>query len=182
MLKLNIIFMRPEGQKIVQNIGIAVGILGGGLGMAVAIAAAPLFGSILSLFFIVLFGYIFGGQYLKDRKRKQLLESGIQANGKIIEMWDTGWTMNNQPKSGMVIEVTPRTGMPFKSEISLVISRLQTSYYQVGANCVVRYDPNNQKNVAIESLGGSAEYDEPGFNFCIDAGIIKLIHFASYAG
>ena len=137
--------MKPEGQKILYYIGIIVGTLGGLLGMAVAIAAAPLFGSIFSLFFIVVFGYFFGGQYLRSRKRKNLLATGLQANGKIIDMWDTGVTVNNQPQIGMKIEVTPPTGAPFTSEITLVISRLQTAYFQVGVSCIVRYDLNNKK-------------------------------------
>ncbi|HEY5122367.1 MAG TPA: hypothetical protein VIK14_01385 [Ignavibacteria bacterium] len=48
--------MKPEGQKILNNIGIIIGVIGGVIGMAVAIAASPIFGSILSLFFIVVFG------------------------------------------------------------------------------------------------------------------------------
>ena len=70
-------------------------------------------------------------------------------------MWDTSVTINNQPQIGMVIEVTPMDGMPFKSEIKLVVSRLQTAYYQVGVKCIVRYDPNDKKTVAIESIGSS---------------------------
>jgi len=100
---------------------------------------------------------VFGGQYLRNKKRTQLLKGGLQANGKIIEMFDTGVTMNNQPQIGMVIEVTPQTGAPFKSEIKLVVSRLQTAYYQVGVDCIVRYDPNDKKTVAIESIGGSLD-------------------------
>ena len=89
--------MKPKGQKILYYIGVWVGVAGGLLGMAVSIAAAPLWGSLFSLFFIVVFGYFFGGQYLRSRKRKQLLETGRQANGRITEMWDTGVTVNNQP-------------------------------------------------------------------------------------
>jgi len=147
--------MRPETQKILYYIGISVGALGGLIGMAVSIAAAPLYGSLFSLFFIVVFGYFFGGQYLRNRKRKQLLETGRQADGRIIEMWDTGMTINNQPQIGLKIEVTPQTGPPFTSEIKLVISRLQTAYYQAGINCIVRYNPDDKKTVAIVRLGGS---------------------------
>ena len=149
--------MKPKGQKILYYIGISVGILGGLIGVAFAIAASPILGSIFSLFFIVVFGYLFGGQYLRSRKRNKLLATGLQANGKIIDMWDTGVTINNQPQIGMKIEVTPPTGAPFTSEITLVISRLQTAYYQVGVSCIVRYDPNNKKTVAIESLGGTLD-------------------------
>lgn len=149
--------MRPEGQKIVQNIGIIIGLLGGAIGMAVAIAAAPIPGTIFSLFFIIVFGWVFGGLYLRGRKQKKLLASGTRANGKIIEMYDTGVTVNNQPQVGLKIQVTPLAGPPFTSEIKLVISRLQTAYYQEGVNVIVRYDPNDKKTVAIESIGGSLD-------------------------
>ena len=130
--------------------------------MAVAIAAAPLFGSIFSLIFILIFGLAFGIPYLRNKKRKQLLATGKTAKGKIIDMWDTGVTINNQPQIGMTIEVTPDFEPSFKAEVIQVISRLQTAYYQVGTSCVVKYDPNNKKTVAIESLGDSGADDNFG--------------------
>ena len=148
--------MRPETQRIFMIIGTSIGVLGGLVGMAVAIAASPIFGSIFSLFFIVVFGWVFGGMFLRGRKRKQLLQTGVQANAQIVEIWDTGVTVNNQPQIGMKLRVTPQTGMPYDVETKVIISRLQTAYYQPGASCVVRYDPNDQSSVAVESIGGSA--------------------------
>jgi len=157
--------MRPEGQRIIYNIGLAIGALGFIAGMTVAIIAAPAAGSIITLLFILIFGFAFGGPYLREKRSKKLLETGVKANGKIVEMWDTGITINNQPQIEMVIEVTPPTGAPFKSQIKLVISRLQTAYYQVGVTCVVKYDPNNPKTVAIESLGDSVSNDDTAAGF-----------------
>ena len=131
-----------------------IGLLGGLIGMAVAIAAAPIPGTIFSLVFIIIFGWVFGGLYLRARKQRKLLASGTRANGRILEVYDTGVTVNNQPQIGIKVEVTPLAGPPFTSEIKLVISRLQTAYYQPGATCVVRYDPNDKDTVAIESFGG----------------------------
>lgn len=145
--------MKPKGQKILLYVGTSIGALGGLIGMAVAIAAAPLIGSLFSLFFIVVFGFAFGLPYLRSRKRNKLLATGRRADGKIIEMWDTGVTINNQPQIGMKIQVTPQAGPPFTSEVIMVVSRLQTAYYQVGVNCIVKYDPEDTKTVAIESLG-----------------------------
>lgn len=145
--------MKPKGQKIMFYAGTIIGALGGLLGMAVSIAADPLYGSLLSLFFIVVFGLAFGIPYLRSRKRNKLLATGRRADGKIIEMWDTGVTINNQPQIGMNIQVTPQTGAPFTSEVIMVVSRLQTAYYQVGVQCIVKYDPMDTKTVAIESLG-----------------------------
>ncbi len=93
--------------------------------------------------------------YLRGRKRKQLLQTGLQANAVITEIWDTGMTINNQPQIGIKLQVTPQTGMPYIVETKVVISRLQTAYYQPGVSCVVRYDPNDLSSVTIESIGGS---------------------------
>ena len=145
--------MRPKTAGVLNNIGAIIGLMGFIVGAGAAIAAAPLVGSILTLFFIIVFGLGFGIPYLRGRKSKKLLKTGRRADGKIIEMWDTCVTINNQPQIGLKIEVKPQTGAPFISECILIISRLQTSYYQVGVNCIVRYDPENTETVAIESLG-----------------------------
>jgi hypothetical protein len=144
--------MRPVGQKIIYNIGTSIASITLLICMVVSFVISPILG-IIYLLFIVFFCLIFGLPYLRNKKSKKLLESGLRANGKIIEMWDTGVNVNNQPQIEMVIEVTPLNDVPFKSKIKLVISRLDTSYYQVGVNCIVRYAPDDKKTVAIESIG-----------------------------
>ncbi|MCU0371621.1 MAG: DUF3592 domain-containing protein [Ignavibacteria bacterium] len=156
--------MKQGGQKLIANIGIIIGLLGGLTGMAVAIAAAPIPGTILSLVFILVFGLTFGRIFYRGYKSKKLLQTGTRANGRILEVYDTGVTVNNQPQIGIKLEVTPVAGTPFTAEIKLIISRLQTSYYQPGLNCVVRYDPNNKKSVAIESLGESISGHDSSFS------------------
>jgi hypothetical protein len=59
----------------------------------------------------------------------------------------------------MVIEVTPDFEPAFKAEVIQVISRLQTSLYQVGIPCIVKYDPDNKKTVAIEKIGDDNSND-----------------------
>lgn len=143
-----------KSSKLVY-IGIFIGIAGMFTGMAVSIYHEPLGGSILSLIFLIIFGLAFGIPYFRYRKSQNLLKTGRRAQGKIIEMWDTNVTINNQPQIGLKIEVTPQTGRPFVSEIKMVISRLQTSYYQPGMDCIVRYNPDDTKTVAIESIGSA---------------------------
>lgn len=157
--------MKPKGQKILYYIGTSIGALGGIIGMAVGIAASPLFGSIFALFFIVVFGLAFGIPYLRSRKRNKLLATGRRADGLITEMWDTGVTINNQPQIGMKIQVTPQMGPPFTSEVIMVVSRLQTAYYQVGVKCIVKYDPEDTKTVAIESLGETMNSQTSSSNY-----------------
>lgn len=144
--------MKPKGQEIVMYIGLIIGGLGFLVGAVVGIAAAPIPGTIFTLFLILIFGFTFGRMYLRNRTRNRLLASGRRAQGKILEVWDTGVTLNNQPQIGMKIAVTPDTEMPFEAEVLIVISRLQTFYYRAGKNCTVRYDPDDKSKVTIESI------------------------------
>ena len=148
--------MKPGQQKIIYNISTAIASVVLLICLGVSFVISPILGFVY-LLSIVFFGFIFGLPYLRNKKNKRLLGSGLRANGKIIELWDTNVTVNKQPQIGMVIEVTPSIGISFKSEIKLVISRLDTSYYQVGVNCIVRYNPNNTKTIVIESVGSSLD-------------------------
>ena len=145
--------MKPKEQSIFLNIGTIIAILGFTVGAVAAIIASPIIGSIFTLFFIIVFGLAFGLPFLRERKKKKLLATGKTAKGKIVEMWDTGTTINNQPQIGITIQITPDFEPAFTATVVQLISRLQTSLYQVGTPCVVKYDPNNKKTVAIETIG-----------------------------
>jgi len=139
--------------NIVGKIGIAIGILGGVIGLAVGIMAAPVMGSIMAVIFIGIFGGVFLMFFRPMMQSGKLLKTGVPASGVITQIWDTGVTINNNPEIGLEVQVTPSTGMPFTAKTKKVISRLDTSYYQPGMSCTVRYDPNDTSKVAIESLG-----------------------------
>lgn len=141
-----------KGNKLFYA-GIFIGIAGMIAGATATIIKEPLGGSIMALIFFSIFGLAFGIPYLRARKRKELLRTGRRAQGKIVEIWDTNVSINNQPQIGLKIEVTPQTGRPFISEVKMIISRLQTAYYQPGMTCTVRYNPEDTKTVAIESIG-----------------------------
>ena len=151
--------------NILLYAGILIGFAGMVVGAVATIIEIPLGGSIMALIFFTIFGLAFGIPFYRLRKRKQLLKTGRRAQGKIVEVWDTNVTINNQPQIGLKIEVTPQTGRPFTSEVKMIISRLQTAYYQPGVPCTVRYNPEDTRTVAIENIGsfdGSVqEYNPP---------------------
>ncbi len=147
--------------NIIGKIGLVIGILGGVLGLTVGIMAAPVMGSIMAVIFIGIFGGVYWAFFRPMQQQGKLLQTGIPASGVITKVWDTGVTINNSPEIGLEVQVTPSTGMPFTTKTKTVISRLQTSYYQPGMTCTVRYDPNDTSKIAIESLGtgaGSGSY------------------------
>lgn len=141
-----------RGSKIFY-VGIFIGFAGMIVGAVATIIEIPLGGSIMALIFFTVFGLAFGIPFYRLRKGKQLLKTGRRAQGKIVEVWDTNVTINNQPQIGLKIEVTPQTGRPFIAEVKMIISRLQTAYYQPGVPCTVRYNPEDTRTVAIESIG-----------------------------
>lgn len=151
--------------NLVGKIGLAIGVLGGLAGLAVGIAAAPLFGSIFAIVFVGIFFGVWWTFFRGMGKEKKLLQTGVPAPAVITRIWDTGVTINNDPQIGVELQVTPSTGMPFTVQTKQLISRLQTSYYQPGTACQVRYDPNDTSTVAIESIGGSGGVADSGGSY-----------------
>jgi hypothetical protein len=136
-------------------IGIIVGGLGGLLGMAVAIAASPIFGSIFALIFILIFGGVFWMVFRPMMVQNKLQKVGVSAQATILQVSDTGVTVNNSPQIKMLLQVTPPTGMPYQVETKILISRLQTYAYQAGMVVPVKIDPNDKNLIALDYSGGS---------------------------
>ncbi len=141
--------------------GIIIGILGGCIGMAAAIAADPIPGTLFSLFFIVIFGGTFFFAFKPLIDANQVMKNGKDATAKILEIRDTGITINNNPQINLLLEVYPADGTPsFQAKTRQLISRLQTSGYQEGQTLTVKYDPNHTSKVAIVAIGASNKYAE----------------------
>ncbi len=114
-------------------------------GQAILMTAVPIVLIILVsiiVFFIILRRVMGGGD-------QQLLSTGQPAQAAILKLWDTGVTVNDNPRIGMLLEVRPKVGAVFQTEVKKVVSRLQTSQYQPGQMLEVKYDPANPKKVAI---------------------------------
>jgi hypothetical protein len=140
------------------KIGIFGGILGGVIGMVAAIISEPILGSIFSAFFIVVFGTVFWKIFRPMYVSKKLLKTGVRAKAIIVKVWDTGVTVNKNPQVGLLLDVTPPHKMPYQTEMRQIISRLNPSVYQPGMEVDVRIDPDDEKKIAIESIGGAGGY------------------------
>jgi hypothetical protein len=88
----------------------------------------------------------------QEAQTRALLASGESAEATILNMWDTGMTINDNPRVGLLLEVRPPGRAPFQVEMKRTISRLQISLYQPGTVVQVRYDPNDTTKVAIEQI------------------------------
>jgi hypothetical protein len=152
--------------NLIGKIGMVIGLLGGILGLAVAIYFAPVMGSIIAAIFIIVFGWLYISFFRGLGGSKKILETGLPAQATILEVRDTGVTVNNNPQIKLILQVTPSTGIPYQAEVKLLISRLETYKYQPGMTLPVKYDPNDTSRVAIDfsGNGSSGQASAPAVN------------------
>lgn len=91
---------------------------------------------------------LIGAPILSSLQNNRLLSDGQPAEAAVLEIHDTGTTVNNNPIVRFVLEVRPPGGTPFEAETERLIPRLQVPQVQSGAIVYVMCDPQT-KAVAI---------------------------------
>lgn len=82
---------------------------------------------------------------------RRLHESGVPGSARILEIWDTGITVNDDPVIGMRVEIDPPDGAAYTATIpKSLISRLDVPRFQPGAVVPVRVDPRDAAIVALD--------------------------------
>lgn len=80
---------------------------------------------------------------------ENLKDHGVTAEATILDIWDTGWTVNGNPAIGMHVEVKPESGAPFRATIQrCVVSRIAVP--RPGDVIAVRYDPADPSVVVVD--------------------------------
>lgn len=86
---------------------------------------------------------------------------GITAEATIVDTWDTGWTVNDDPVIGMHVEVHPANGPAFRAAINrTLVSRIDVPQFQPGKVVPVRYDPADLTKIAIDRGTGNPYHDD----------------------
>ncbi len=89
---------------------------------------------------------------LRPFVQSEALEArGAPAAATVLEVWDTGWTINENPQVGLRLEVRPPGDVPFEAKTKMVVSRLVVGQIRPGAALEVRYDPRDKRRVAVVS-------------------------------
>jgi hypothetical protein len=87
---------------------------------------------------------------------QELREHGVSAQAEIVEIWDTGWTINDNPVIGMKVLVQPGDRPAYEATIEkTTVSRIAIPQFQPGNVIPVRFDPQNPSIVAVDREGGS---------------------------
>jgi len=90
-----------------------------------------------------------GRSFLRSRREAQLLQTGMDAEAKILEIIDTGNISNNKPVCRIILEVRPAGEAPFSAEVQKVLSAVHLSKYPEGSMVPVKYDPQDRSRVLV---------------------------------
>ncbi len=96
------------------------------------------------------------GCALSDRMSGVSRARAIQATGEpaeatVLEIWDTGITVNDDPVVGLRLEVYPADHPPFEATIPKSrVSRVHLAQFQPGSRIPVKFDPQDPTRVALD--------------------------------
>lgn len=156
--------MKAPGMKIGLIGGIAGGVIGMAAGIGASIATHSVVGIVITVVVTAVFVGVFGLAFGPLFRASKLLQTGIPAEAKILKVWDTGTTVNEQPEIELLLEVEPKSGARYETKTKAVVSRLQAAWYMPGARVGVRVDPKNPNRVVITDrldVTGGAARDNP---------------------
>jgi hypothetical protein len=153
-----------------MNAGAWIGIIGGIIGLAVGIAAVVATGGpsgiYIGLGMLVIFGgmfYLFYRLFFKPMiNTSRLQKTGISGTARILEVRDTGVTINNSPQVKLIVEVKNSFGQRYQATMRVLVSRINPGAYQPGMEIPVKIDPKNEQNV-VPDFTGTPRGASPGF-------------------
>jgi hypothetical protein len=95
---------------------------------------------------------VFGGLALWEARSKALLERGLPASARVLEVRDMNTNIGVDPLISLRLLVLATDGVPYEVETKLLVTRLAMAYYQPEVMVNVRIDPGNRKRVVVESI------------------------------
>ena len=148
-----------------MNAGMWVGIIGGLIGLIVGIGAVIATAGSSAPFIAVLILVVVGGMfYLFYRlffkpmiNTARLQKTGLPGTAKILEVRDTGVTINNNPQVKLMLEVKNSYGQKYNAQCRVLVSRINPNMFMPGMEVAVLIDPKNEQNVVIDYRAGNKQ-------------------------
>ncbi len=80
------------------------------------------------------------------------IKNGISTRAEVIEVTDTGTTLNENPQIKLLLSIRKPDGTTYQGEIKTLVSRLNAANVRPGCQADVKYDPNNPKRIQLMKL------------------------------
>jgi hypothetical protein len=84
---------------------------------------------------------------------RELQRTGLPAEATILEISDTGMTLNEDPVVDFMLEVRPEGKEAYRARTRMPISRIRIPQFQPGAVVPVNYDPKDPSRVSFQLAG-----------------------------
>lgn len=107
---------------------------------------------VVACLFTLAMGCGIADRFTGENVARQIRASGVPAEATVVQIWDTGVTVNNDPVVGFLLEVKPENQATFQAKTKALVSRLAVPRVQPGARLRVFYDPKDTTRVAIDSI------------------------------
>jgi hypothetical protein len=85
-----------------------------------------------------------------EDEARQIRKTGTPAMAQVLDLRDTGMTLNQNPVVSLRIMVHPEGAPPFEAKMKALVGRLDIPRVQPGATLPVKYDPNDHARVALD--------------------------------
>ena len=92
---------------------------------------------------------LFGAPIYNSIRNHRIVKEGLEAEATVLDLWDTGTTVNQNPIVGLRLEVHPAAGRVFTAETERLVSRVDLPKVQPGKKVQVKYDPDNETAALI---------------------------------
>ncbi|MBI2841279.1 MAG: hypothetical protein HYX75_23415 [Acidobacteria bacterium] len=80
---------------------------------------------------------------------RELQKKGVSAEAEILEIWDTGISVNENPVVGLLLEVRPADGRAYQAKTKALVSRVHIPMVQPGLVVPVWLDPADPTRVSL---------------------------------
>ncbi len=80
------------------------------------------------------------------------IKNAVTAEAKVLKVWDTGTTVNENPQIGLLLEFNSAEGVPLQAEAKTIVSRLDAALIQPGITAEIEYDAQKPQSVRVATL------------------------------
>lgn len=104
---------------------------------------------VIGLLFMFSFVFIIGSFVLRAHQKNQLRKYGKPATAKILSLYETGSTINQNPVVGFELEVYPSNGAIFRTKTEQTVRRLDIPKIQPNAQVNIKYNPKTRRVIIV---------------------------------
>jgi hypothetical protein len=106
----------------------------------------------VTILLLIIIAFWVGSQiwaFIQQRRHQRILLSGIESEATVIGIDHTGRFVNNAPQLKVQIQIKPKKGRNFVTEIKQAVSWADANLLQAGSRIIVKYDPTYPKQAVL---------------------------------